>query len=242
MADRAAFLAGRTSFVTGASSGIGKELTHQLLDLGVKVALVGRDEGRLRTAAGDAPTDGHMLVTCDVRDDAQVKQAVTSVEHAWGGIDILVNSAGSFFLAPLPETTNDMWDELWQTNVNGTVYPTRAALPGMLERGSGTIVILSSVSARRGFANNSAYAATKYAVTGFARALTTEVRRQGVRVIDVAAGPVDTPIWGNYDTPMEREDMLKPGEVAKAIIAAMTVSETQVMQDVLLLPQKGVYL
>ena len=241
MADRAALLAGKTAIVTGASSGIGKVLTHQLLDAGVKVALVGRDEGRLRDAAGDAPDDMHLLITCDVRDDAQVREAVARVEQAWGAVDILINSAGVFYLAALTETTNDMWDELWQTNVNGTVYPTRAVLPGMLERGHGTIVILSSVSARRGYPDNSGYAATKYAVTGFARALTSEVRRQGVRVIDVAPGPVDTPIWGQYDTPLEREDMLKPEEVAEAIISAMTVSETQVLQDVLLLPQKGLY-
>ena len=166
---------------------------------------------------------------------------VERVTSEWGAVDILVNSAGVFYVAPLPETTDEMWDELWRTNVSGTFFAARAVLPGMLERGRGTIVMLSSVAAKRGFANTSGYSATKHAVAGLARALTTEVRRHGVRVVHVAPGPVDTPIWGEYDPPLPREDMLKPEEVARTIVAAISISDTQVMEDVLLLPQKGIY-
>ena len=242
MANPYSVLAGQTAVVTGASSGIGRAMTRMLLEAGVRVALVGRDQRRLHSTP--KPTDANlwMAVECDVRDDAAVQSMVAQVEAAWGAVDILINSAGLFSVASLLETTNAMWDDLWQTNVNGTFYATRAVLPGMLERGRGTIVVLSSVSARRGFANNTAYSATKYAVTGFARALTTEVRRKGVRVVNVAPGPVDTPIWDGMDTPLEREEMLKPEEVATAVMSAISVSGTQVMEDVLLLPQGGIYL
>jgi short-subunit dehydrogenase len=97
------------------------------------------------------------------------------------------------------------------------------------------------VAAHRNYSGNAAYGASKYAVTGFARALSTEVRRKGVRVVNVMAGPVDTPIWDGMDTPMAREEMLTSDEVARATISAMSVSETQVIEDVLLLPQKGLY-
>src|SRR5690606_7762789 len=140
-------------------------------------------------------------------------------------------------IGPLTELTNDVWDELWRTNVNGTVFPTRAVLPGMLERRHGFIIILSSVAAHRGFANNSAYAATKYAVTGFARSLTTEVRRRGVKVVNAFIGPVDTPIWEGKSLPLPREDMLTPQEVANAVLNAITISDRQVLEDILLLPQ-----
>ena len=152
-----------------------------------------------------------------------------------------MNSAGAFKAAALTELDDETWRELWETNVNGTLFPTRALLPGMLERGSGCIVIVSSVVAHRGFAGMTGYGATKHAVTGFARALTTEVRRQGVRVVNACIGPVDTPIWEGMSTPLPREEMLTVDEVADAIVSAMTLSDKQVIEDLLLLPQGGLY-
>ena len=234
-------LAGQTAIVTGASSGIGKALTHQLIDAGVRVAMVGRDRGRLEQAAAGAAPETHLLLPCDVRDDARVRSMVAEVEAAWGRTDILINGAGVYHAATLPDLTNEQWDDLWRTNVSGTLFPTRAVLPGMLAREHGFIVVISSVAAHRGFSHMSGYGATKHAVTGFARALTNEVRTNGVRVVNVLAGPVDTPLWDGHDTPLDRADMLKPEEVARAVVHAMTVSDTQVMEDVLLLPQKGIY-
>src|SRR5690606_6446894 len=105
----------------------------------------------LAKVAGEADPASYLLIECDVRDDASVRAMVKQVEQAWGRVDILVNSAGCYHIGPLTELTNDVWDELWRTNVNGTVFPTRAVLPGMLERRHGFIIILSSVAAHRGF-------------------------------------------------------------------------------------------
>lgn len=234
-------LNGQTAIVTGASSGIGFAITRLLFDAGCLVAVVGRDAARLRAAIDGIANDRRLAIACDVRDDAAVGAMVNQVTAAWGRVDMLVNSAGLFQTAPLSETTNELWDDMWQTNVNGTFYPTRAVVPGMIERGSGTIVVMSSVAAHRGYSGNTAYSASKYAVTGFARALSTEVRRKGVRVINVMPGPVATPIWDGKDLPLERTQMLTPDEVAQATINAMTVSPTQVIEDVLLLPQAGLY-
>ena len=234
-------LAGKTAMVTGASSGIGKALTHALAAEGVRVAMVGRDAGRLERAAAGLAAEATAAWACDVRDDAVVRETVAGIEAAWGRIDILVNCAGVYLSATLPDLTNEQWDDLWRTNVSGTLFPTRAVLPGMLARKDGIIVVLSSVAAHRDFATMTGYGTTKHAVTGFARALTNEVRQDGVRVVTVVAGPVDTPLWDGLSTPIERADMLTPGEVALAIVHAMTVSPTQVLEEVLLLPQAGVY-
>ena len=234
-------LSGQTAIVTGASSGIGFAITRLLFDAGCSVAVVGRDAARLRAAIDGIANDRRLAIACDVRDDAAVGAMVNQVTAAWGRVDMLVNSAGLFQTAPLSETTNELWDDMWRTNVNGTFYPTRAVVPGMIARGSGTIVVMSSVAAHRGYSGNTAYSASKYAVTGFARALSTEVRRKGVRVINVMPGPVATPIWDGKDLPLERAQMLTADEVAQATINAMTVSPTQVIEDVLLLPQAGLY-
>lgn len=234
-------LDGQTAIVTGASSGIGLSITRMLFEAGCKVAVVGRSTGRLASAVESIPSQQHLVCECDVRSNAAVDAMVARVEQTWGSIDVLVNSAGLFQVASLVETTNELWDDMWQTNVNGTFYPTRAVLPGMLQRGKGTIVMVSSVAAHRNYSGNTAYGASKYAVTGFARALSTEVRRKGIRVVNVMAGPVDTPIWDGMETPMARGEMLTADEVARATISAMSVSETQVIEDVLLLPQNGLY-
>jgi ribitol 2-dehydrogenase len=241
MTNARSILDGQTAIVTGASSGIGLACARLLFDAGCSVAVVGRSAARLQPAVDGIPSDRAMIVECDVRDDNAVRAMVASVEQAWGRVDILINSAGLFQTAALAETTNELWDDMWQTNVNGTFYPTRAVVPGMLERGSGTVVVMSSVAAHRAYSGNAAYSASKYAVTGFARALSSEVRRKGVRVVNVMPGPVDTPIWGEKDTPLAREEMLTAEEVAQATINAMTVSSTQVIEDVLLLPQRGLY-
>ena len=237
----AGILAGRTAVVTGASSGIGRATALMLIEAGVRVALIGRSEQRLRAAANGWPADAWLPIECDVRDDDSVRTMAAQAEQEMGRVDILINSAGVFKVASLPDLDNETWRELWETNVNGTIFPTRALLPGMLERGLGYVVIVSSVAAHRGYAGMTGYGATKHAVTGFARALTTEVRRQGVRVVNVYSGPVDTPIWDDLTTPLPREEMLTAQDVASTIINAMTVSDRQVIEDVLLLPQNGLY-
>ncbi len=237
----AGILVGRTAVVTGASSGIGRATALMLIEAGVRVALIGRSEQRLRAAASGWPADAWLPIECDVRSDDSVRAMAAQAEQEMGRVDILINSAGVFKVASLPDLDNETWRELWETNVNGTIFSTRALLPGMLERGLGYVVIVSSVAAHRGYAGMTGYGATKHAVTGFARALTTEVRRQGVRVVNVYSGPVDTPIWDDLTTPLPREEMLTAQDVASSIINAMTVSDRQVIEDVLLLPQNGLY-
>ena len=162
-------LAGRTAVVTGASSGIGRATAQMLIEAGVRVALVGRSEQRLRDAANGWPADAWLPIECDVRDDDSVTAMAAQAEQEMGRVDILINSAGVFKVASLRDLDNETWRELWETNVNGTIFPTRALLPGMLERGLGYVVIVSSVAAHRGYAGMTGYGATKHAVTGFAR-------------------------------------------------------------------------
>ena len=140
-------LTGKTAVVTGASSGIGRAVAQRLVDAGVRVALVGRSEERLREAASGWPSDAWLALPCDVRDSAAVQAMATRAEQELSRVDILVNSAGVFKAVLLTELDDETWRELWETNVNGTLFPTRALLPGMVERGLGYVVIISSVAA-----------------------------------------------------------------------------------------------
>ena len=241
MTDAANVLTGKTAVVTGASSGIGKAIAQRLIDSGVRVALVGRSEERLREAASGWPSDAWLALPCDVRDSAAVQAMAVRAEQELGRVDILVNSAGVFKAVPLTELDDETWRELWETNVNGTLFPTRALLPGMVERGLGYVVIISSVAAHRGYAGMTGYGATKHAVTGFAAPSRPRCAARACVSLTPSSAPVATPIWEGMSPPLPQEEMLTADEVADAIVSAMTVSGKQVIEDLLLLPQGGLY-
>ena len=187
------------------------------------------------------PSDAWVVLPCDVRDSAAVQAMATRAEQELGRVDILVNSAGVFKAAPLTELDDETWRGSVGDERERHPVPYARTAARMVERGLGYVVIISSVTAHRGYAGMTGYGATKHAVTGFARALTTEVRRQGVRVVNAFIGPVATPIWEGGSPPLPIEEMLTADEVADAIVSAMTVSDKQVIEDLLLLPQGGLY-
>lgn len=233
-------LNGKRAIVTGASSGIGRAIAHQLLALGVRVSFVGRTRKTLQEAAdaSGAPANQYRVDVCDVVKEQEVRQMVAAVEAAWGGCDILVNSAGALLFAPITEMSLADWDGVMGPNVTGTFLVTRYVMPGMLERRDGYVFLLGSIAGYHGFPRRTAYSTSKWAIRGFGKALSQEVRDRGVRVITLSAGAVDTPIWGPSATlPVEHKDMLTPDEVARAMLNAITFSDRQAMEEILLVPQ-----
>jgi NAD(P)-dependent dehydrogenase (short-subunit alcohol dehydrogenase family) len=187
-------LSGRTAVVTGAGRGIG-EATAQALDrAGARVALVARTRDDLeRVAAGLA--NEPVVVPGDLSSSDDVARIASEVLAALGRVDVLVNNAAAAARLPSTDLTPDLVDELLHTNVRGLLLLTAAFIPGMVERGGGSIVNLSSVSGLRGTPNRSAYAASKGAVDALTRSLAVEYGRHGIRVNAVAPGVIDTQLW-----------------------------------------------
>ena len=183
--------------VTGASSGIGLATATAFARRGDRVFASVRD-GRGREAvqqaavAAGAPIDA---VTLDVRDDASVLAAVDRIVASAGRIDVLVNNAGVSRIGAVETTPDDVWRELFEVNLLGTVRATRAVLPSMRAAGSGTIVNVTSVNGRVPAAFGGAYAATKFGVEGLTESLLHEVEPFGIRVVLVEPGQFDTPIF-----------------------------------------------
>ncbi|HYO78225.1 MAG TPA: SDR family oxidoreductase [Thermoanaerobaculia bacterium] len=197
-------LAGKVAIVTGASSGIG-EMTAELLE---------REGARVVTFARSAG-----LVQGDVADPEAVERLFAFTEQRFGPCDILVNNAGMIDPAPLVETTLERWQRMFAVNVDGVYLTCRRALPSMLERGSGAIVNVASISGVIGpekFPGWVSYCASKGAVISLTEALAVEVKSRGVRVNAVSPGSVDTKMWAAASGGSPAS--MTPEEVAQTIL------------------------
>ena len=173
-------LKGKRALVTGGSSGIGHAIARSLVDLGVTVAISGRDADALERAAGEL---GVTAIQGDVGVEADAERMVDTLVETAGGIDILINNAGFGRFAPLLETTADDMESVWRTNVLGAFLVGRAAARKMVEQGSGSIVNISSTAGAKGFGRGTAYASSKFALRGMTECWRDELRRHDVRVM-----------------------------------------------------------
>ncbi|MCD2191918.1 SDR family oxidoreductase [Actinomycetospora endophytica] len=191
-----------TAVVTGAGSrrGIGRATAHALAAAGWHVAALDLD-GAVGTAEEVAAAHGvsALGLAADVTDPASLDAALAHVDAELPPVGALINNAGITSPTPFLEVTDEEWDRLFDVNVGGAFAITRRLLPGMMERGFGRVVFLSSVSAERGGGvfGGVGYSAAKAAQLGFARALAREVGPTGVTVNAVAPGLIDTDITGD---------------------------------------------
>jgi NAD(P)-dependent dehydrogenase (short-subunit alcohol dehydrogenase family) len=177
-----------TMIVTGAGSGIGHSLTRKLLAENYRVSAWDADEGELAGANDDNLTF-HRL---DVRDAGAMAGAVAADISSSDRVAGLATCAAIYRTAPFLDLTEEDWDAHLSINLKGTLLTCQAVLPKMLEQGSGSIVMFSSLIARRGALNSSAYAATKGGVLGLMRALALDHARAGIRANAVSPGIADT--------------------------------------------------
>lgn len=183
----------KVAMVTGASKGIGLAAAHRLSQDGYRVVLVSRDKVALDEAAAGLPGET-MVVPADVTDPEQVESAYASVEAAWGTVDVLVVNAGAGDASPLVSTTDEQWQRMLDLNLTAPFRCIRRALPPMIERGWGRIVVVASVVSKRGESQIAAYTASKHGVLGLVRSAAAELARTGVTVNAVCPGYVDTPM------------------------------------------------
>jgi len=217
-------LVGRTALVTGASRGIGRAVALLLAEEGCRVSALARSEGALRELAAE---DGIEPIVADLRDDTATWLALDEMSDRVGVPDVVVNAAGAFGVEPCASETVKAFDELFEVNLRGPFMVTRALLPGMLERGSGTIVSVGSVAGRKAFPGNAAYSASKYGLRGFHEVLVEELRGTGVRASLVEPAATDTSLWDPLDPDADpslpdRADMLDASDVAEAIVFVAT--------------------
>lgn len=219
----------RTALVTGASSGIGRILALKLASQGARVALVARREDELEKLAAEIRTNGGeaLVLPCDVAESAQVSEAASRALEAFGTIDILINNAGYGGQSNFLDWDLEDMERMMRVNYFGALYFTKALLPQMAERKTGWLVFVSSVSGKIASPEKSAYAATKFAMTGFAEGLSLdlEVANTGVHLLTVHPGVVRTPFFSEHMlsgmSEKTRNSMVEPEKVVDAIFDAL---------------------
>ncbi|MER5934663.1 SDR family oxidoreductase [Streptomyces sp. NPDC002054] len=226
--------------ITGASSGIGAATARLLSAQGHPLLLLARRLEKLQELA----LPDTLCRKVDVTDRDALQAAVREAEERFGPVDAVVNNAGAMLLGRISDQSAEEWDRMIDLNIKGVLYGIRAVLPGMLARGTGTIINVSSIAGRKTFPNHTAYVGTKFAVHAMSENLREEVASSGVRVVTIAPGAVETELLSHTSDEQIKQDYeawkrsaggaLDPQAVAEAIAYAYQQPQNVTIREIVL--------
>lgn len=225
-------LEGRVALITGASGGIGAATAQLLAAHGARVALASR-------RGNDLGIDGALAQPCDVREPAQLEAMVAAAVERFASLDIVVANAGVGAYGDFIDLDAQHLEEMIDVNVKGLLYTVRAALPHLLQSDAADLVVVASIAGQRGPEGEAVYAASKFAQVGFMRSFDHEMFKRGVRCSTLCPGGVATDFaMGRGRTPEDPDlaDMMRPAEVADAILYSVTRPRTHRVLETALLP------
>lgn len=228
-------LDGRVAIVTGASKGIGKAIAYALAQRGAHVVLAARNTQALEEVTASFTKEGLSVlrVPTDITDESQVAGLVQQSLTTFQRIDILVNNAGIGFFKKVHELSVLEFDQMWNVNMRGVFLATKAILPVMMSAKKGDIVNIASLAGKNSFVGGAGYAATKWALRGFAGSLMLEAREYNVRVTTICPGSVDTTF---SSVNLRGETIPQPEDVAEAVFFAITAPERSMFSEMDLRP------
>lgn len=233
----------RCALITGASSGIGKATAIALAEVGFDLVLMGRSTERLATVAEAVTPFGvtAKIYPIDLKQVDGLREKIVTIAAEHPHLDVLVNSAGISYVEPLSTISAANWQELFDVNVTAVLQCIQGVLPGMRQRGGGTIVNIVSIAAKQVFPDWGGYCATKAALLSLTRSLAVEERSNGIRAIAILPGAVATPIWDtiaggeNFD----KTRMISSETVADAILHAVRAPVNTTIEEVVIMPSAG---
>lgn len=217
-------IVGKRAVVTGSTRGIGRAVATALVQAGLVVVVSSRNGDEAKATAsqlsclGSGPVLGQ---ACDVRDPDQVRNLICSCVQSTGGLDILVNNAGIGIFKNVEDLTIQEWRDTISTNLDGVFYACHFAVPELRGSGGGHIINISSLAGKYAFAGGSAYNASKFGLIGFSEALLEEVRHDGISVVNIMPGSVNTGFRGRQ---IQEEDSWRMAaeDVAQVVLEALS--------------------
>jgi NAD(P)-dependent dehydrogenase (short-subunit alcohol dehydrogenase family) len=194
--------------VTGGASGIGAATVRRFAAEGAEVCILDRDLPAAETLANELG-EGHLAMELDVRLEAGVERVAAAVYEHWDCVDVLVNNAGSELNKTYNETTVDEWDRVLDTDLKGPWLLCKHFVPRMVERGSGSVINISSLNGLVGFPLSTAYGSAKGGLVVFTRDMAIELATSGVRINCVCPGVIETPMMERWTDLMPDKDEAK---------------------------------
>ncbi len=239
---------GKIALITGASSGIGKACAEIFAQNGMDIIIAARRHERLIELKSylEKQYEVRILpIKLDVTDKNAVLESLLNLPDDWSDIEVLINNAGlSKGLEKLQDGKIENWELMIDTNIKGLLYVTKAVLPKMVEKNSGTIVNLSSIAGHETYIGGNVYCATKAAVLQLSKAMRMDVLGKNIRVISIDPGMVETEFsMVRFDQDKEKADKvyeniepLKPEDIAKAIYFAISAPQHVTIEDMVIMP------
>jgi NAD(P)-dependent dehydrogenase (short-subunit alcohol dehydrogenase family) len=224
-------LSGKVALVTGGARGIGRAIVERYIAEGARVAIADLSVDQAREVAEKFGDKAYGLEV-NVASCASIDRMVADVASHWGAIDILVNNAAVFDLAPIVEVTEASYDKLFAVNVKGLFFSLQAAARHMIaRRQGGKIINMASQAGRRGEALVSIYCASKAAVISLTQSAGLDLIKHKINVNGIAPGVVDTPMWDDVDALFAKYEGRKPGEKKRLVGEAVPYGRMGLPED-----------
>ncbi|MDJ0735836.1 MAG: SDR family oxidoreductase [Nostocaceae cyanobacterium] len=234
----------RRALITGASSGIGKATALAFAKAGIDLALVSRSTDKLEAVAEAVQHVGVKATAyqLDLACVSQVQEKIQAIVSDFGDIDILVNNAGMGYTGSLSDTSLSDWQKVMDLNLTSVFQCMMGVLPGMRDRGRGTIINVASIAGKKPFANWGAYSVSKAGLIALSQTLAQEERAYGIRVTAICPGAVNTEIWDTetVNADFDRSQMLTPDIVAESILHTALLPKQAVVDELTIMPSAGV--
>lgn len=217
--------------ITGAGRGIGKAIALSFAREQSRLVLAARTKTEIEKVADEVKREGAdvLVVPTDVTKEDQVDRLVKSAHSAFGRIDVLVNNAGFGIFSKVAEMKTDDFQSMFDVNIRGVFFCTRAVLPCMTRQKDGVIVNIASLAGRNALVGGAGYCATKWALIGFARSLMLEVREHNIRVITICPGSVDTSFGRDEG---RKKTILQAQDVAETVLAAVRMPARAMVSEI----------
>jgi uncharacterized protein len=211
-------LANKTALVTGGNSGLGFEITKELIKAKCNVIILGKDSAKVEKTKTDVNSNLVTTLVCDLRNQSQIAKTIQDIKN----IDILINCAGVIAYSPLPEHGAGNIKNIVETNLLGTIFTTQAVLPTMIARNTGIILNVSSTTGlpTGGHPNESVYAASKFGVSGFTDSLKKDIDEQkaNIKVLGLYPGGMNTKLFSKSGLNKDTSEFMDPSEIAQIVI------------------------
>ena len=228
-------------WVTGASTGIGKEIATEFSRAGHIVVVSSRRKSRLVTLVSEIKFAGREATAfvCNVSSERSVQLTAKRIREKYGKIDCLINNAGVTIFKSFVDTKVYEYDYVLDINLRGSFLCMKSVLPQMIKLKKGHIINVLSVSANTAFEDSSIYAASKAGLLAMSNSLRSEVRRHNIKISNILPGAVETPMWDSRTRQRYKSRMMSPSDIAHIVLMMFDQPKKVVIEDLIVRPIKG---
>jgi 3-oxoacyl-[acyl-carrier protein] reductase len=227
-------LSGKVACVTGASRGIGRCISLALAEAGAHVVLISRNLNKLKNVESEIVSSGGkaLVVQADLAEEKEIVSAFTEIKSRIKKLDILINNAGTGKAGKIIDFSIEDFDKIIAVNLRGTYICCQEAMRIMIPQRSGYIINISSVVGFKGYANQSAYTASKHGVMGLTKSLAVEAQEHGIQVSTILPGGVDTEFVKITRPDLDTSILIVPEDIANTVIYLLSLSDRAVVDQV----------